>query len=732
MSAQFEEVLEVTVGYALECLRTATLPAALLVVVVLLIQLTCRRWLRPAQLGLLWGIVLLRLMLPAAPQSMFSLQSPFQQEPVRRHALVSPPLMHPDGKWILGPPVDAYAASNPPTVEAPLVVDESLLDWVTGWSLLAWSLVFMGILVVTPCRYLWFAFRLRRCSLSNDARLTHLLAECRAQLFVRPNVSLVATDLVRQPAVMGFWRPKLLLPSHVLARSDAELRMIFLHELAHVRQWDVVVNWLLLAVRAVHWPNPVYWLAASRFLHLREQARDAIVLQAIDGDARHDYSTLLLSLAEQGGAPARWRVLLPGLLPGLLCGLFEKRALAARLRSIQRACVRQPWWQTAIAIIVLVAALVTGCTDPLAASTELTLTTPDIATQLAVQQGLGRYYWSVGATHDEVPQDETVEPRSHDVTEAVKQVAEIHNVHVEVAAEAVRGTAAGILSSLPKRQGADVKVPTIPTVTSRTANDRRFIDLETIPSNHSRIASMIRSWESGGLTQVCTEVRFIASPIELGPAHGVTWSSLSAVAAAPSPSETESHPTTFVTGSSAIEQRLPVMTTVISEPTLRALTQLFQQHARSNILFAPTVTVFNGQSANVTSQVQRPFVTGVRLVEGRREPQIEVCPDGIQMEFRPVLTSDRQTTRLTGRALLNTIIDVKTTSAQLADGPVTIQLPQLERRTIDFQSDLRDGESILVACPPPSDGEGHFYMALTVRVLNEEVGVSFFVPAKTR
>src|SRR6187549_2805471 len=103
MSALFEQLLDLlgfVVEYALECLRTATLPAALLAVVILAIQFTCRRWLRPAQLGLLWGIVLLRLMLPAAPQSMLSLQSLFQQEEVRTSALVSPPRMHPDDKWI--------------------------------------------------------------------------------------------------------------------------------------------------------------------------------------------------------------------------------------------------------------------------------------------------------------------------------------------------------------------------------------------------------------------------------------------------------------------------------------------------------------------------------------------------------------------------------------------------------------------------------------------------------
>lgn len=48
--------------------------AALLAVVVLVVDLALRRWLSAAQLGLLWGLVLLRLCLPVVPTSTLSLE----------------------------------------------------------------------------------------------------------------------------------------------------------------------------------------------------------------------------------------------------------------------------------------------------------------------------------------------------------------------------------------------------------------------------------------------------------------------------------------------------------------------------------------------------------------------------------------------------------------------------------------------------------------------------------
>ena len=52
------------------------------------------------------------------------------------------------------------------------------------------------------------------------------------------------------------------LPSDVASLDDRQLRMIMLHELAHVRRRDVAFNWIVVLIRPAHWWNPIYWLAA--------------------------------------------------------------------------------------------------------------------------------------------------------------------------------------------------------------------------------------------------------------------------------------------------------------------------------------------------------------------------------------------------------------------------------------------------------------------------------------
>lgn len=103
-------------------------------------------------------------------------------------------------------------------------------------------------------------------------------------------------------AVHGWLRPELLIPADLAERfSVAQIRGMFLHEMAHVRRRDVLWTWLALGLCALHWFNPLAWLALRRFHADRELACDAAALRALDPAARHDYGEALL-LCLQGPA----------------------------------------------------------------------------------------------------------------------------------------------------------------------------------------------------------------------------------------------------------------------------------------------------------------------------------------------------------------------------------------------------------------------------------------------
>lgn len=136
-----------------------------------------------------------------------------------------------------------------------------------------------------------------------------------------------------------------------------------LHELAHVRRRHIAMNWALVAIRAFHWWNPIYWLAAARFQNLREQACDAFAMQCIGGCAVRDYGELLLTLAGHRPSRASWRIMPPVSILGFISAFFRRRAVGNRLKALRIARIKRSVWHTAAAVTLIGVAGACGLTD---------------------------------------------------------------------------------------------------------------------------------------------------------------------------------------------------------------------------------------------------------------------------------------------------------------------------------------------------------------------------------
>lgn len=117
------------------------------------------------------------------------------------------------------------------------------------------------------------------------------------------------------------------------------------NELAHVKRWDVAMNWLQLSLACVHWFNPLLWLAFRQMRQDRELACDALAMRgATDDEARHYAETLVFFVEQQ-----RPSVLLP-----VQVGIFENGAgLKRRINMIIASRRRYSQWIPVAALLVL-------------------------------------------------------------------------------------------------------------------------------------------------------------------------------------------------------------------------------------------------------------------------------------------------------------------------------------------------------------------------------------------
>ncbi len=90
---------------------------------------------------------------------------------------------------------------------------------------------------------------------------------------------------------------------------------------------------------------------------------------------------------------------------------------------------------------------------------------------------------------------------------------------------------------------------------------------------------------------------------------------------------------------------------ILSDIEVFFLLQAAQGDQRTNILQAPKVTLFNGQTAFVSDTTQRPFVTSVVPVVGdfaaAQQPVIVVLNEGTSLSVSAVVSADRRFVRLT-------------------------------------------------------------------------------------
>lgn len=94
--------------------------------------------------------------------------------------------------------------------------------------------------------------------------------------------------------------------------------------------------------------------------------------------------------------------------------------------------------------------------------------------------------------------------------------------------------------------------------------------------------------------------------------------------------------------------------------------QAAQADERANVLFAPKVTLFNGQQATIIDSASRPFVVGLIPVVGNGavgfQPIITQIQDGIQLQVVAVISADRRFVRLSLGPQFNNVVDVFTFS----------------------------------------------------------------------
>lgn len=160
--------------------------------------------------------------------------------------------------------------------------------WITGvalfhlWSFSSWM----------AARRLYH----RGACLATDVWCERLLS-LSGRIGVTRTVALFESLLAKTPAVIGTWRPVILVPAGMLTgMTSAQIEAILLHELAHVRRWDYGVNLAQTLVEGFLFYHPAAWWISSVIRSERENCCDDIAAGAMGNP--HVYAAALAALEQ--------------------------------------------------------------------------------------------------------------------------------------------------------------------------------------------------------------------------------------------------------------------------------------------------------------------------------------------------------------------------------------------------------------------------------------------------
>jgi len=268
-----------------------SLHASVLITLVTLIQAAGGKRLAARWRYALGLLVLLRLMMPVVPASSFSIFN------LTAPVLPNTPELRAPTPLLPATPLSPAASGQVAPLRAALRAQKKI-DWLKVAPIL-WLLGATGSLVIVLCQQRNFSRRIKYRPPISDERILSLLESCRNVMGVRRRITAVIAPQPGTPALFGFLKPRLLLPERALRKlDDRELRMIFLHELAHVKHGDILLNWIIIFARRLHWFNPLVWLALRRLRADRELVCDAMVMSRLADDERLAYGRTLIKLLD--------------------------------------------------------------------------------------------------------------------------------------------------------------------------------------------------------------------------------------------------------------------------------------------------------------------------------------------------------------------------------------------------------------------------------------------------
>ena len=280
---------------------------------------------------ILWGIVMVRLVIPFTAPSAFSIYSLIPEKEQSMNTQFS------GIQDNLSENLPVNAMADTVHVDKTTQISIKWLVWLAGLCLCA------GYFLIVY-RKLYREFQMSFLVKIPQIEQWLVLHNGKRRIEIRQS------DRVAAPVSYGIIHPIILFPKNTDWENMNVLQYVLEHEYVHIKRYDSITKLLVTAIMCIHWFNPMVWVMYILFNRDLELACDECVIHRFGNNFKSTYAHALISMEEQKS----------GFMP--FCNNFSKNAIEERITAIMKTK------KTTIVMLVASAIVIIGVTGTFATS----------------------------------------------------------------------------------------------------------------------------------------------------------------------------------------------------------------------------------------------------------------------------------------------------------------------------------------------------------------------------
>jgi len=279
-----------------------SITASILIITIIILRALIIHKLPKKTFVVLWGIVLVRLLIPFSVPLPFNTYTVIDRTAEIFIGITETPIL---------PIVESVMSSTS---------TEPTKNITIPFMLIAWSI---GIVVCS----LFFLIAHLRCRKEYGASLpieNDYIKKILKGYNLKRIIQIRQSDKINAPMTYGILKPVILFPKTTDWQNETQIRYVLTHELTHIKRFDILSKWLYAAALCIHWFNPLVWvmyILANRDIEL---FCDEKVVRSFGEKTKSVYAAMLIGLEETKNSFSP------------LCSNFAKNAIEERIIAIMK------------------------------------------------------------------------------------------------------------------------------------------------------------------------------------------------------------------------------------------------------------------------------------------------------------------------------------------------------------------------------------------------------------